>query len=226
MIFEELQSFAADMEGAKAPLPERSEDEFVRHNPGVPVGQRRPLDRELYEWRKSFLGQPALLFLHVACNVILRRGFQTEHYWSIFERLWTEQSAYMREVVNAKWLASACDTIMDCSPSEKERALAGIGAIMIKTVKLYETEIYLGDGYKRPVAAENYVPKDMFDGMHTFNIGFGDVMINFRDRLARLTAETTPASVVSQEVFNRLSYQYDTAISRFRSCHTYPDTLW
>lgn len=227
MIFAELDDISADLAQACAvPLMARNDEPFQISYPGVPVGQRRPLEHELYEWRKLFIGQPQILFAHCAYNVIARRTFQTNKYIPAYFRLWSEQGAFLCSALNAKWLASACDTFMDYAENETDRAIAAIGGGLLKTVKLYETEIYLGNGYLRPISPENYVPRDLFDGMHTFNIGFGDVVANYKRRLESLTANGSPASMITREVFGRLTRHYDTAYTRFLAHHTYDETKW
>ena len=106
------------------------------------------------------------------------------------------------------------------------RQTSGVSATLVKIVKLYETERLVGQGYQREINTENFRAAELFDGMNTFNIGYGDVISNLLLRLEHLTKEQTPPGRILQELFRRLAYEHDTSLRRFREMHMMDETRW
>src|SRR5262245_57298988 len=78
-------------------------------------GRRPVLDEHLAGVRTTFAGDPQIDFYHAALSVLIRRGMDTPLAIERFERLWSEQGGHLLASLDARWLVSACDTLMDCA---------------------------------------------------------------------------------------------------------------
>jgi hypothetical protein len=192
-------------------------------NAEVLVGRRADVEEHLDHLFNEFSGQPLIVFYHAVLIVRMRRG---EQIGTTFRDLWVAEGQYLKRNLRLRWLISACDTITDDDAFEPaEKALALAASILTATVKLYETErLDLGSGQQaRPHSHANVQP--LFDGITTFSIGYGDLVLNLIKR-CRATARTTEtAGMILAEVMRRL-HVHDTVFSRFLNVHMYDDTRW
>jgi hypothetical protein len=86
--------------------------------------------------------------------------------------------------LDARWLVSACDTIIDHFNEPDEIATAIAGSMFMNTVKLYETERLT----QATVRSFDEVFKDgsrvpLCDGMSAFVVGGGDMVKNLVRRV-------------------------------------------
>ena len=81
--------------------------------------------------------------------------------------------------------------------------------------------------FRREGRAEwpEYKATELFDGLVTFNIGYGDVVVNFKRRIKNLVRRGTPTSLILDEIFERLCVS-DTAFARWRAVHEHEPTQW
>ena len=180
---------------------------------------------EMYNWRHRFVGRSALEFKHCVLTINIRRNQDLQANLDAFFAAWSEEGPFLAKALTIKWLVSACDTFSDYGKDDAERATALIGAAMVKTVKLYETERLFR--LKKLERAEwpEYKAMELFDGLNTFNIGYGDVVINFKRRIKNLVRRGTPTSLILDEIFERLCVS-DTAFARWRAVHEHEPTQW
>jgi hypothetical protein len=178
----------------------------------VPFGRRAELGDQLEMLADGFVGECALVWLHAALNVALRRGLQSERNARRLLALWQGHGDLLLELLDARWLISACDSFADLHPDPDQAALAASASFLVNTVKLYETE-RLGPPGAPPAppfpAAVSF--RELFDGLTTFLPERGDMVANLVARLDAATARALrrpgPFPVVPailRELVNRL----------------------
>lgn len=200
--------------------------ELDQDYPPPPAGEKRSNHREeLIYLRREFMARPKLHFLHAAAIVHIRRGIRLDEEYALFCRIWLEQESFLLNSLSSRWLISAADTIADCSPDKAERASAMAGALLLNTIKLYETEIRAKGGYRLENGYDTSFSPFLDDGMTTFWIGYGDVVINMKRRIEALCSDGTTASRILRELFERAN-KISSAYSRFRNVHTFEKTRW
>jgi hypothetical protein len=206
-------------------LEARSEPPYqTRYVPPVRGLHNSPIE-EMYNWRRRFVGQSALTFKHCVLIINIRRDRELQRSVDAFFLLWSEEAHFLTKTLDIKWLVSACDTFADYSGDDVERATALIGAAIVKTIKIYETEELFR--FKRLAPAEwpEYKATHLFDGLSSFNIGYGDVVVNLKKRIKNLVLRGTPAALILEEIFERICV-HNTAFSRWRDEHTHDPTRW
>lgn len=193
--------------------------------PTVPMGRKTDLEEHLDMVRQEFVGRTEIEYAHAAMTVLLRRRVSEERSWKRFQQIWEECEPLLLQRLNTRWLVSACDTICDHSPDRAERALALAGSLLMNTVKLYETEMWMKEegakGYDR-------FPKmgmTLFDGVTPFMVGGGDMIANLNKRLKSACENPTTASNILKEIFRRLHVN-NTVFQRFQLLHTTEFTKW
>jgi hypothetical protein len=207
-------------------LQPRFEPPFQQHYPYPNQWQKYPqVEGEMYNWRRRFVGLPALAFKHCVLIIKIRREHDLERHLNAFFELWEQEGQFLREILNVKWLVSACDTFSDHSPDDAERATALIASSIVKTIKLYETEMLFRFKRLDPLAWPVYKNTLIFDGLYSFNIGYGDVVNNLKRRIKDITRRGTPPALILNELFERIC-KFNTAYSRLRAEHTCEQTSW
>lgn len=188
------------------------------------VGRLPDRDEHLAGVRAAFAGEPQIDFYHAALSVLIRRGADMPLAYERFDRLWREQGAHLIESLDARWLVSACDTLMDCALGPTERAIACIGATLMNTIKLYETE-RLSAGPVPATPQSLVAPAPLFDGMTSFVVGRGDMICNLRKRTLAICAGDTIASRIVLELLRRAD-RADTVYRRMADLHRDEETRW
>jgi hypothetical protein len=180
---------------------------------------------EIYKWRRRFIGRSALEFKHCALIIKIRRQEKLQSHLDSFFLVWEEEAHFLTKALNVKWLVSACDTFADHCSDDAERATALAAATMIKTIKIYETEMLFRFKRLEPSEWPDYKPTHFFDGLNSFNIGYGDVVSNLKKRIKDFVRRGTPTALILDEIFERVC-RFDTAFSRWRAEHTHEPTQW
>jgi len=206
-------------------LQARSEPPYQQHYAPAERWQHAAILEEMYNWRRGFIGRSALEFKHCVLTINIRRNHELQKNLDAFFLAWSEEAHFLSKALNIKWLVSACDTFADYCSDDAERATALIGAAMVKTIKLYETEELFRFKRLEPAERPDYKPTHFFDGLNSFNIGFGDVVFNLKHRIKNLVRRGTPAALILDEIFERVCV-FDTAFSRWRAEHTHQPTRW
>ena len=192
-------------------------------------GADKDISQHLANLRGEFAGQSELLYYHAQLIVMIRREFKLDEHVNQFEQLWANESDFLLEQLNTRWLVSAADTFADHALEPLARTLALNASLLANTVKMQETERYLqqagqlSDQAERKEALQTgRVP--LFDGMSAFAVGTDDTLRNLRWRMDEL-ARLHPTGAILLEIFQRLQSQ-DTVFKRFRERHTRNKTAW
>lgn len=201
-----------------------------RYPPGKPVymqGREEDLNAHLEKLEQEFPGKAKLDFVHAAHTVLIRRGVQRKLAYRRFREMWSAEGEHLLSELSARWLISACDTLLDCSEDDTERALAAAGSLFFNTIKLYETERFHSDVRPAPKTPDIGAPSPLFDGLTTFSIGRGDMIASQRQRLKALcaSANNTHASGILLELLRRAD-RADTVFRRFAQAHHNEATRW
>lgn len=167
---------------------------------------------ELLKWKQAFAGKSEITFLHAALVIAIRRRIDLEENLSAYYALWDDSGPFLLQHLDLKWLTSACDTFLDHPRSSAERAWALCGALLAKTVKVYETEhrLYVSPGTQRAP----FKKEILFDGLLNYSVGGGDLITNLERRVSSID-QTEPPSRVVREMFRRM-LDNDTAFRRIR----------
>jgi hypothetical protein len=206
-------------------LEARPEPSYQKHYAPSARWLRNSITEEMYNWRHQFIGRSALEFKHCALIIKIRRNQELQSHLDAFFLAWAEEARFLAKALNVKWLVSACDTFADHSNDDAERATALVASGMLKTIKLYETERLFRVKKLEPAEWPDYKPTPLFDGLHSFNIGYGDVVCNFKARIKNFVRRGTPTALILDELFERVCI-FDTAFSRLRAEHTHEPTRW
>lgn len=193
--------------------------------PRASYGRHERLEDQLAMLADEFSSRSALEFLHAGTIVHIRRNIHRDAHADRFQWLWREESAYLLNVLNLRWLVSACDTIVDVSSDPADRAAAALGTVLANTVKLYETERLACSSADPDYSnVQGLVP--LFDGLTAFNVGKGDMVFQLLARLDSLTRDgLTPGQLLAREIVQRVN-RSDTVFRRFAVDHVVPETAW
>jgi len=190
----------------------------------VAVGRQPDLADHLAELAIEFSGDPQINFFHAVLNVLIRRDVQKQQAVRHFDALWEEHGDHLLSSLSARWLVSACDTLMDCSHDPVERALACTASTLMNTIKLYETE-RLSNGPAAFHLEELARPVSLFDGMTSFSVGYGDMIRNLRERTRAICARDTVAAKIVLELLSRAD-RANTIYYRLATIHRVDGTRW
>lgn len=190
------------------------------------IGRRRTLPEHLSALQIEFAGGRQLYFFHAVLNVLIRREVDRSRAYSQFVDLWKERRRNLLEGLSARWLVSACDTIMDCAPEPYERAMACAASTFLNTVKLYESERRSYGPQQTPLVALSS-PVPLFDGMTSFAVGKGDMIFNLRQRTKAVcqSSKESLAGDILLEILRRADAA-DTVYRRLAAVHTNEETRW
>ncbi len=193
--------------------------------PAVPFGRRPSLAQQLEMLADGFAGECALVWLHAALNVALRRGLQPECNGRRFLELWQRHGDLLLELLDCRWLISACDSLADIHPDPAQAILAASASFLVNTVKLYETERGSAPATPFPSAVAF---REIFDGLTTFLPERGDMVANLVARLDACSGRPpsgaqAPALVTAilRELVSRLLHQ-DSVFQRARPHARFP----
>jgi hypothetical protein len=186
-------------------------------------GRRDCVEQHLEELASEFAGESRIEYHHAYLVVLIRRGMQADRAYSHFKSMWRSEGAHLLSNLSARWLVAACDTITDCDEDSAERAIAACGAVLINTIKLYETErLHSTGGFAPSTDPADVVP--LFDGLTSFSIGHGDMIANQRKRLAAMGSESLAGRILRELI--RRADKADTVFRRFASLHQDDATRW
>ena len=182
-------------------------------------GEKADIEAQFAMLEREFAGQPQLVFFHAKTIVRIRREKGSPRNTALFWDMWTQETAFLLEHLDTRWLVSACDTIVDVIDDVGEQKAAMFASFLANTVKLYETERAIsGPAPKYDMAKlDRRVP--LFDGTSAFLVGRGDMIRNLMQRLDQTTAANTVSDQILRELIRRF-HHHDTVFARFAACHT------
>ncbi|SMO83506.1 polysaccharide pyruvyl transferase family protein [Paracoccus laeviglucosivorans] len=161
--------------------------------------------------RGEFSGQSGLKFAHAALIAAIRRGINTDENMRRFTAMWHDQANFLLEVLDTRWLVSACETIADHSPDRNEARIAILASLFANTLKLYETERAVTP-MGEPGQVQRRIP--IFDGLTAYVIGHGDMIANLLRRIDATFDGSTIADCIAREIIHR-AQRVDTVFERF-----------
>lgn len=193
----------------------------------------KDLNEHMAHLKTAFIGKPEILYYHAQLIVLLRRESHVEENFIIFKNLWRDESAFLCQHLNMRWLIAAADTFIDYETDSTVSALLLNAVVLVNTIKLYETEYHLFDINSKNIKNYNLSRLeevgencfDLFDELPSFRIGVDDTLRNMRWRLETISKPHPVAHQLLFEIFNRVNTN-DNVYKRFRDCHKKPRTAW
>ena len=147
-------------------------------------GSKSTYARKLRELSDEFDGMPALLLLHGLLVAHLRRRTAPDHAAPLFLRLWAEESDWLMQRLDARWLVSAATTFGDHGATETQRRLGQSLSVMFGMMKLYETErIHSGADPAQPFEWSRRKVPPLAMQMDAYALGAGGLDVNMLGRL-------------------------------------------
>jgi len=193
-------------------------------------GSSNNVSRHFEALREEFIGQSELCYTHAKIIVLIRRDFETENHFKLFEQLWAEEKKFLLENLNTRWLIAATDTFSDYSDDNAIKSLSIACVCLLNTVKLQESERFVvnaqdcKDDQDKINRLDNEERFALFDGTSVFKFGTDDTLRNMRwriDKISRLNV----AGEILLEVFKRLQ-KFDTIYKRTKDRHVRNKTAW
>ena len=147
-------------------------------------GSRSTYARKLRDLSEEFDGLPELMLLHGLLIAHLRRRSAPDHTAALFLRLWSEESDWLLNRLDSRWLVSAITTFGDHGTSEVQRRVGQSLSLMFGMMKLYETErLYSGTPPDQPFAWSKRPQTALALQMDTYALGGGGLDVNLLGRL-------------------------------------------
>ena len=180
--------------------------------------------------KKEFIGQGELCYTHAKIIVLIRRDFEIDSHFKLFEQLWVEEKEFLLENLNTRWLIAATDTFADYSDDEAIKSLSIACVCLLNTVKLQESERFLTnadqckDDKEKQSRLDNEERFALFDGTSVFKFGTDDTLRNMRWRIDK-AAKLNVAGEILLEIFKRLQ-KFDTIYKRTKGRHVRIKTSW
>ena len=193
-------------------------------------GSSNSIEDHFKALRSEFTGQSELCYTHAKIIVLIRREFETDNHFKLFEQLWLEEKEHLLKNLNTRWLIAATDTFADYSDDDTIKSLSIACVCLLNTVKLQESERFLtnADQCKDDKEKQNRLDNEerfaLFDGTSVFKFGTDDTLRNMRWRIDKV-AKLNVAGEILLEIFKRLQ-KFDTVYKRTKSRHVRDRTSW
>ncbi len=180
--------------------------------------------------KDEFSGQSELCYTHAKIIVLIRREFEIDNHFKLFEQLWQEEKEHLLENLNTRWLIAATDTFADYSHDDAIKSLSVACICLLNTVKIQESERFITnaqnckDDDEKINRLDNEERFALFDGTSVFKFGTDDTLRNMRWRIDK-AAKLNIAGEILLEIFKRLQ-RYDTIYKRTKDRHVRDKTGW
>lgn len=174
---------------------------------------------------KEFAGRTQLELFHAQTIVSIRRKIELSPCLKNFKFMWMEESEFLCNNLDSRWLVAACDTIIDHFECPVDVGFASGAILFANTMKLYETErIALGIQNKKLPASEKNNRVPLFDGMSGFQVGRGEMIDNMLTRISTIKVESISLEIMRELI--RRANKYDTIYRRLLDSHVNENTSW
>lgn len=181
-------------------------------------GAFKDLQQHIDMLEQEFAGQSHLKLVHSVLIVLIRREIETKSVYRHFCRLWAEHGDILLDMLDTRWLVSACDTICDHAPDPCEKQIGILVNLFVNTLKLAETErLMSGLSQAEPERITGRMP--LFEGMTAFMPGRGNMIANMVQRLDRTLQPDLLAGRIGREVISR-TLSADTVFQRLAQMQT------
>jgi hypothetical protein len=193
-------------------------------------GSSNNLEKHFVALRDEFIDQSELCYTHAKIIVLIRRDFDRENNFVLFEKLWKEEKDYLLKNLNMRWLLSATDTFSDFSDDDAIKGLSIACSCLLNTIKMQESEHFITnfDGYiddnEKITRLDNEERVPLFDGTSVFKVGTDDTLRNMRWRIDK-AAKINIAGEILLEIFLRLQ-EHNNIYKRLRDRHKRNKTGW
>lgn len=181
---------------------------------GTWAGRKRDLAEHFRCLEPEFHGKPKLCHLLACVIVALRRDPKDTGLQRMFNRIIREYGEELSKALNLRWLTSVCDTCIDVSKDQEDRAIALVGTILANTIKLAETErLLFCPNLSTPPRHRFSNGGILFDGVLSFWVSQGDMIENLISRAALVLDGKGTSAPFSAEILNRI-LELDTVFRR------------
>jgi hypothetical protein len=193
-------------------------------------GSSNDVSKHFETLREEFVGESELCYTHAKIIVLIRRDFEIDNHFKLFEQLWLEEKEFLLENLSTRWLIAATDTFADYSDDDAIKSLSIACVCLLNTVKLQESERFLTnadqckDDKKKQSRLDNEERFALFDGTSVFKFGTDDTLRNMRWRIDK-AARLNVAGEILLEIFKRLQ-KFDTVYKRTKDRHARNKTGW
>ena len=193
-------------------------------------GSSNSIEEHFKALKEEFIGQSELCYTHAKLIVLIRRDFEVDNHYKLFEQLWQEEKEHLLKNLNIRWFIAATDTFADYSNDDAIKSLSVACVCLLNTVKLQESERFLTnadqckDDNKKQNRLDNEERFTLFDGTSVFKFGTDDTLRNMRWRIDK-AAKLNVAGEILLEVFKRLQ-KFDTVYKRTKDRHARNKTGW
>ncbi|WP_428087784.1 hypothetical protein [Candidatus Thioglobus sp.] len=193
-------------------------------------GSADNIDVHFMALKDEFSGQSELCYTHAKIIVLIRRGFETDNHFKLFEQLWQEEKKYLLKNLNTRWLIAAADTFSDYSDDDVVKSLSVACVCLLNTVKIQESERFITnaqnckDDQIKIDQLNNEKRFALFDGTSVFKFGTDDTLRNMRWRIDKV-AKFNIVGEILLEIFKRLQ-KFDTIYKRTKDRHVRDKTGW
>ena len=194
-------------------------------------GSANDIQSHFKDLKFEFSGQSELCYTCAKIIVLIRREFEVENHFLLFEQLWEKESKFLLKNLNIRWLIAAADTFADYSKSDTTKSLSVACACLLNTVKMQESERFITNASQQSVDDKEKLNKlnneerfPLFDGISVFKFGTDDTLRNMRWRIDNV-AKFNVSGKILLEVFMRLQ-GFDTIYKRAKDRHARNRTSW
>jgi hypothetical protein len=186
------------------------------------AGRKRNLTEHFLNLEPEFHGVPRLAHVLACVIVVLRRDPNDIAARRLFQRITTEHGSDLAKLINLRWLTSVCDTFMDVAENSTDRATALAGVLLANTIKLAETERRLFLPRQQQPPCYSFSKGGLlFDGVITYWIDKGDMIINMLRRAATFLEDGGVAAPFVAEIVSRM-LDHDTVWRRLMALRGQP----
>ena len=193
-------------------------------------GSSNNVEEHFKALKEEFSGQSELCYTHAKIIVLIRREFEVDNHFKLFEQLWLEEKDHLLKNLNTRWLIAATDTFADYSNNDAIKSLSVACVCLLNTVKLQESERFITnaqnciDDDEKINRLDNEERFALFDGTSVFKFGTDDTLRNMRWRIDK-AAKLNIAGEILLEIFKRLQ-MHDTIYKRTKDRHVRDKTSW
>ncbi|MCT4370622.1 glycosyltransferase family 2 protein [Yangia mangrovi] len=148
--------------------------------------------RKRHALRRELTGRSELVFLNALLIAHLRKRDFPAHAPALFQRLWAEEGAALRQQLDPRWLVSSVTTFGDHGLGPVQRSVGLALSTLFGTMKLYESErLYSGHAADRPFGLDGKAHGPLPMEMDGYALPSGGLDVNMIGRLW-LEAEGDP----------------------------------
>jgi len=193
-------------------------------------GSSNSIEEHFKALKEEFTGKSKLCYTHAKIIVLIRREFEIDNHFKLFEQLWLEEKEHLLKNLNTRWLIAATDTFADYSNNDAIKSLSVACVCLLNTVKIQESERFITnaknckDDDKKISQLDNEERFSLFDGTSVFKFGTDDTLRNMRWRIDKV-AKLNVAGEILLEIFKRLQ-KHDTIYKRTKGRHVRDKTGW